>query len=129
MNVSEPHKELAVCNEKYVKACTELVMSHRNIDVIGNFEAFVSLEVLWLNENNIQDITGLDNCFRIKCLYLQNNRISTLQGSLRHFTFLRELRLFNNRLHDLHTTLRQLSKLLHLEDLGKEFFNCRDSTD
>ncbi|CAK4110159.1 unnamed protein product [Aphanomyces euteiches] len=117
MNVSEPHKELAVCNEKYVKACTELVMSHRNIDVIGNFEAFVSLEVLWLNENNIQDITGLDNCFRIKCLYLQNNRISTLQGSLRHFTFLRELRLFNNRLHDLHTTLRQLSKLLHLEDL------------
>ncbi|OQR90371.1 hypothetical protein ACHHYP_05584 [Achlya hypogyna] len=117
MRVSEPHKELAVCNEKYVKNCTELVMAHRGIDVLGNFEPFVSLEVLWVNDNNIEKLTGLDTCFRIKYLYAQNNRIATVEGSLLHFTFLRELRLFNNRLQDLHATLRTLSKLLHLHDL------------
>ncbi|KDO26500.1 hypothetical protein SPRG_07903, partial [Saprolegnia parasitica CBS 223.65] len=117
MRVSEPHKELAVANEKYVKNCTELVLAHREIDVLGNFEPFVSLEVLWINDNNIEKLTGLDTCFRIKYLFAQNNRISTVDGSLLHFTFLRELRLFNNRLQDLHATLRTLSKLLHLHDL------------
>ncbi|EQC26223.1 hypothetical protein SDRG_15959 [Saprolegnia diclina VS20] len=117
MRVSEPHKELAVSNEKYVKNCTELVLAHREIDVLGNFEPFVSLEVLWINDNYIEKLTGLDTCFRIKYLFAQNNRISTVDGSLLHFTFLRELRLFNNRLQDLHATLRTLSKLLHLHDL------------
>ncbi|ETV66643.1 hypothetical protein H257_16948 [Aphanomyces astaci] len=117
MRVSNPHGELAVCNEKYVKECTELVMSHRGIDVIGNFDAFVSVEVLWLNHNNIEKITGLDNCFRIKYLYLQHNHIRSLEGSLRHFTFLRELRLYHNNLHDLHSALKLLEKLVHLEDL------------
>ncbi|KAF0699438.1 Aste57867_9980 [Aphanomyces stellatus] len=118
MYVSEPHKELAVCNEKYVKDCTELVMSYRNIDVIGNFDAFVSLEVLWLNNNNIEILAGLDTCFRIKYLYVQNNHIASLQGSsLPHFSFLRELRLSNNNLQDLHATLRLLTKCVHLEDL------------
>ncbi|RQM26320.1 hypothetical protein B5M09_011917 [Aphanomyces astaci] len=101
----------------YVKECTELVMSHRGIDVIGNFDAFVSVEVLWLNHNNIEKITGLDNCFRIKYLYLQHNHIRSLEGSLRHFTFLRELRLYHNNLHDLHSALKLLEKLVHLEDL------------
>ncbi|OQS07146.1 hypothetical protein THRCLA_00834 [Thraustotheca clavata] len=117
MRVSEPHKELAVCNEKYVKNCTELVMAKRGIDVLDNFEAFVSLEVLWINDNNIEKLTGLDACFRIKSLYGQNNRITTVEGSLLNFTFLRELRLFNNRIQDLHATLRTLSKLHHLHDL------------
>ncbi|RHY03938.1 hypothetical protein DYB25_009129 [Aphanomyces astaci] len=101
----------------YVKECTELVMSHRGIDVIGNFDAFVSVEVLWLNHNNIEKIAGLDNCFRIKYLYLQHNHIRSLEGSLRHFTFLRELRLYHNNLHDLHSALKLLEKLVHLEDL------------
>ncbi|ETV90894.1 hypothetical protein H310_14386 [Aphanomyces invadans] len=117
MRVSKPHDELAVCNEKYVKDCTELVMSSRGIDVIGNFDAFVSLEVLWLNSNNIESITGLDSCVRIQYLYLQNNRISSLDGSLRHFSFLKELRLYNNMLQDLHTTLKLLEKFVHLDDL------------
>ncbi len=54
MRVSEPHKELAVYKEKYVKDCTELVMSNRGIDILGNFQPFVSLEVLWINGNNVR---------------------------------------------------------------------------
>ncbi|RHY27320.1 hypothetical protein DYB32_006863 [Aphanomyces invadans] len=58
----------------------------------------------------IESITGLDSCVRIQYLYLQNNRISSLDGSLRHFSFLKELRLYNNKLQDLHTTLKLLEK-------------------
>jgi hypothetical protein len=44
--------------------------------------------------------------------------LSTLDGSsLLHFTFLKELRLYDNKLKDLHGTLAILSKLHHLEDL------------
>lgn len=90
----------------------------------------------------IEALTGLDTCVRIKYLYAQNNRIrcvsrsccvralstvfshvcvvgcSTLVGSsLTRFTFLTELRLYDNKLKDLYGTLAVLSALHHLEDL------------
>ncbi|KAE8969429.1 hypothetical protein PR003_g27226 [Phytophthora rubi] len=66
----------------------------------------------------IQELDGLDGCVRIKQLYAQNNCIRSLEGSsLPHFKFLRELRLYDNKLKDLQGTLDVLSRLSHLRDL------------
>lgn len=83
---SNPLNELTVKNEKYVKNCTELYMAHCHISEIRNFERFVNLEVLWLNGNDISALEGLDQCFRIKELYLQDNGIRCVVRSLGHAT-------------------------------------------
>ena len=57
----------------------------------------MNLENLWVNDNKLSAITGLDANFRIKALYAQNNGICTLRGSLRRFTFLETLDLSNNQ--------------------------------
>ncbi|KAJ8578917.1 hypothetical protein ON010_g288 [Phytophthora cinnamomi] len=93
-------------------------MANKRIDKIANFDAFVNLEVLWINGNQVQELDGLDGCFRIKQLFAQNNCIRSLEGSsLPHFKFLRELRLYDNKLKDLQGTLDVLSRLSHLRDL------------
>ena len=56
---SNPRGELAVRNAKYVKNCTELYMADREIEIVANFDKFVNLEVLWLNNNHLQRIDGL----------------------------------------------------------------------
>ncbi|KAF1334409.1 Protein phosphatase 1, partial [Globisporangium splendens] len=130
MRLADPHGELPIKNFKYVKNCIEMYLFKRGIQKLAHFEPFVNLEVLWINENELEDLDGLSTCVRIKYTYAQNNRIrnppdsflvailSTLEGSsLLHFTFLKELRLYDNKLKDLHGTLAILSKLHHLEDL------------
>ncbi|KAG7389137.1 Leucine-rich repeat-containing protein 72 [Phytophthora pseudosyringae] len=118
LRLSDPHAELPIKNHKYVKNCTELYMTNKRIDKLANFDAFVNLEVLWINDNQIQQLDGLDECFRLKQLYAQNNCICSLGGSsLPHFQFLQELRLYDNKLKDLQGTLEVLRRLSHLRDL------------
>ena len=94
--VSDPSNELAVKNARAVKDTKELYMAHRSIDVIGGFEVFVNLEVLWLNHNKVSliispitsiqsyyimlsqltSIDSLDANIRIKSLYAFNNEIT-----------------------------------------------------
>ncbi|EEY61131.1 uncharacterized protein PITG_01378 [Phytophthora infestans T30-4] len=93
-------------------------MANKRIDKIANFDAFVNLEVLWINDNQIQELDGLDGCCRLKQLFAHSNCIRSLEGSsLPHFKFLLELRLYGNKLKDLRGTLRVLSRLSHLRDL------------
>lgn len=51
--LADPHAELPVKNFKYVTNCTELHLSKRGVERIANFESFVNLEVLWINENEV----------------------------------------------------------------------------
>mmetsp|Transcript_2261 Transcript_2261/g.7533 ORF Transcript_2261/g.7533 Transcript_2261/m.7533 type:complete len:568 (-) Transcript_2261:158-1861(-) len=115
--VSQPRKELAVDNAKYVKACTELHLANKGIEFLWGFERFVNLEVLWINDNKLTSIDALDNNFRIKKLYAHNNRIRTLRGSIEVFKFLEELVLSNNQLSDLTTTLETLSNFAYIKTL------------
>ncbi|EEY61227.1 uncharacterized protein PITG_01483 [Phytophthora infestans T30-4] len=73
--LSDPHAELPIKNHKYVKNCTELYMANKRIDKIANFDAFVNLDVLWINDNQIQEHDGLNGCFRLKQIYAHNNCI------------------------------------------------------
>lgn len=118
LRVSDPYAELPIKNHKYVKNCTELHMANKRIAKIANFDAFVNLEVLWINGNQLQVLDGLDGCFRLKQLYAQDNCICSLDRSaLPRLKFLQELRLYNNKLKDLRGTLKVLSRLFRLRDL------------
>ena len=117
--VSQPHRELVGGgrNQKYVRECQEMYLGRKCIKRIGNFEGFTNLEVLWLNDNELEEITGLDANFRIKELAVQNNRLLTLQGSLKQFKFLTLLDLENNNLRDLHEVLAHLEHFNFLKTL------------
>lgn len=51
--LTDPHAELPIKNYKYVKNCTELYLAQRGIQQIANFDGFVNLEVLWINNNEV----------------------------------------------------------------------------
>ncbi|CAG9462989.1 unnamed protein product [Pedinophyceae sp. YPF-701] len=117
---SEPMKELVQegRNFKYVKQCTALHLAHKGITDLVGFEPLCYLEELWLNNNRLIEITGLDENVRIKHLYAHENLISTLEGSLSRFKFLTSLDVSNNRLRDLDNVLAFLSRFQHLENLN-----------
>lgn len=54
--------------------CKEMYLGGQNIDRLTGFERFVALEILWLNDNELTAVTGLEENFRIKELYLHNNK-------------------------------------------------------
>lgn len=114
---SDPFSALAVKHGRAVQDCVELYLANRGITKIQGFERFVNIETLWLNGNRLTKVNNLDENFRLKRLYLHDNSIHTLKGSLEFFTFLDTLSLYNNQLHDLQSNLEVLSSLRHLEEL------------
>lgn len=47
--------------------------------IIENLEAYTGLKALWLENNCISEICGLDNQTELKCLYLHNNAIKKIE--------------------------------------------------
>ncbi|KAI9988053.1 hypothetical protein PInf_024313 [Phytophthora infestans] len=75
--ISETHAELPIKNHKYVKNSTDMYMVNKRIDKIANFDAFVNLEVLWINDN---PVCHLCSWFSIKILSLTTCQIQELDG-------------------------------------------------
>mmetsp|Transcript_12506 Transcript_12506/g.37583 ORF Transcript_12506/g.37583 Transcript_12506/m.37583 type:complete len:703 (-) Transcript_12506:1788-3896(-) len=118
---ADPMAELAVRTAKHVKNCKELYMSGRGITQLEGFEDFVTLEVLWINDNALRRLDGFDDNFRLKELYAHNNKIESLRGSsVLCATFLRMLTLQGNQIGDLHGTLKVLKQMRHLEELDMQ---------
>jgi len=115
---ANPAAELPINNMKYKTACTELHLADRGLDKIRGFEDFICLEVLWLNNNKITSLNHLDSNFRLKFLYMSNNKVFTLVGSsLRNLRNLEVLLLANNQLTDLSQQINELVKLPFLRQL------------
>ncbi|KPI88937.1 hypothetical protein ABL78_1982 [Leptomonas seymouri] len=78
------------------------------LESTADFAALTHVEELWLADNNIRVIEGLDNMTKLRRLFLQDNCITSLEGlpPLRH---LREMWLSGN----------QLQRLTHLTPLRK----------
>jgi hypothetical protein len=51
--VSDPWSVLPIKNAKCARSTTEVHLSDRHIEQLGNFESFPNLEVLWLNNNKV----------------------------------------------------------------------------
>jgi len=121
--ISDPWSVLPIKNAKCARGTSEVHLSDRNIEVLGNFQSFPNLEVLWLNNNKaistqLRRIDNLDLNFRIKHLFCENNRIHTLEGSLSHFKFLTTLLLGDNHLRNLDRLIEKLGKFTCLETLN-----------
>ncbi|KAL7849063.1 hypothetical protein SRHO_G00206860 [Serrasalmus rhombeus] len=94
-----PSKDLHVC---------ELYLAKRGLSAVPDLSRFSQLRYVWLNNNRIKDVHGhMLNCCLAE-LYLQNNEITSISGSLRHLTCLRVLLLHNNKLKDLEETVAEL---------------------
>ena len=84
----DPWSVLPIKTRKYAKECIEIVLSKRRITELINFDMFENLEALWLTDNRLTSIRGLDSNFRIKILCCANNHITTLEGSISKMKFL-----------------------------------------
>ena len=110
-------------HEGYRKNLTELFCGKAGVEKIDStaMARLPNLEVLWLNDNLLSKLQGLDYNFRLKHLYLHNNSITTLCNASCCITKLRHLetlQLQGNQLQDLKATLEVLSKLVNLRKLG-----------
>ena len=121
LDVPEPH-DARFC-EKLLRTAgvqvdtPEVLLSNQGLIENCSFERLKCLEALWLNGNKLTKIQGLDTNMQLKSLYLQDNRITTLKGSLQSLRHLEYLALQNNRLTDLEATLKLMQHLSRLEEL------------
>jgi len=115
--VGDAFEVIPIKNAKYAKNTIELHLADRNLQELSNFEKFMNLECLWLNNNKIEKLEGLEKNFRLRELYLHNNRIKTLQGSVSNLINLRVLTLYDNEIRDLDKNLDILEKFQQLTQL------------
>ncbi len=63
-------KRLNMNLNEYDDNITELDLFNRNLNIIPNLSRFKNLELLYLHDNNISDITSLQCLTKLKYLYL-----------------------------------------------------------
>lgn len=115
---SDPYGELPLRNDKHAALCAELYLAKRGITSLENFGAFVQLSTLWINDNKLQKLEGLNNNIRLRNLHAHGNRIRRLEGSsLKHFKFLQRLTLNNNMLESIDDVVKEIGQLRHLKHL------------
>ena len=82
----------------------------------GVFERFIDLKYLWLMRNNLAKLENLDENFRLHCLYLSKNRLTTfVDSSLAKLKNLEELHASDNQLTSLPKSIGKLTELTTLK--------------
>jgi len=111
----------------YQKDLYELHWGGKGLEKIDGdaLARFPNLHMLWLSDNKLSKVTGLEHNVRLKELYLHNNRITTICNAsccLPQLRQLQTLSLANNLLQNLAETLKVLSGhlafLAHLDLSG-----------
>ena len=92
----------------------EIWLNQNQIQKIEGLEGCVSLKRIFISDNKIERIEGLDGCEQLEVLWLNENSIDSLQG-LSKLTNLKQLHLARNRISRIGSHLSQLRKL---EDLN-----------
>lgn len=113
----DPYKCIPKRNRKYASECTEVHLANQGAERISEeFSHFTSLEVIWFNGNRLSRIENLENSFRIREVYIEDNRLVSLSG-LRAFKFLCVLHASGNQLRNLDKQLAVISKFAFLRKL------------
>lgn len=113
----DPYTCIVKKNRKYASECTEVHLANHGADSLSkNFDHFGNLEVVWLQGNQLSRVENLQGNFRIREIYLQNNRLVSLAG-LRTFKFLKVLLASGNQLRNLDKQLGLLSRFAFLQKL------------
>ena len=90
-----------------------LWLQNNQITEIKGLETLTNLEELWLHNNQISEIKGLETLTNLKELYLENNQISEIKG-LETLTNLKNLDLANNQISE----IKGLETLTNLKSLN-----------
>lgn len=115
---SDPYSCLPIANDKNAGNIDQIHLAGRGIQKLAKFDKFVSIDTLWLNNNKLDSLEGLESNFRLKSLYLHNNKIKRLtEACLSHCTFLNQLTLNNNLIDDLDNIIAELKGCHHLHSL------------
>ena len=114
---SDPYGELPERKDKYAAMCTDLHMGRKNITELVGFENFVSLHTLWLNNNHLRSLEGLECNIRILNLHCHGNKITHLAGTLKTLKFLVNLTLNENDLSDMEDVVNELRNLKNIQYL------------
>jgi len=113
----DPYQCIAKRNRKYASECTEVHLGNLGAEAFSeNFQHFGNLEVVWFNDNRLSRIENLDSNFRIREVFIQNNRLVSLAG-LHSFKFLKVLLASGNQLRNLEKQLALLSRFAFLKHL------------
>lgn len=115
--VLDPYQCIAKRNRKYASECSEVHLTDLGGEEMSEkFAHFQSLEVVWLSGNRLSRIEHLDSNFRIREIFIENNRLVSLSG-LRTFKFLQVLLASNNQLRNLEKQIVALSRFAFLKKL------------
>ena len=79
-------------------------------EIPKELEKLNQLKTLWLSDNQLTDVTGLEKLDQLKKLYLQNNQLTELPKGLEKLDQLTYLHLSDNQLADV-TGLEKLNQL------------------
>lgn len=67
--VGDPWTILPIKNKKNARECVEIHFSDRGLTDLTSFSDFPNLEVIWLNNNKLKNLDGIETNFRIKHVY------------------------------------------------------------
>lgn len=114
---SDPYAELPQKTEKYANMATELHMGRKGISELWGLESFTNLHTLWLNDNELNSLEGLDRNIRLLHLHCHGNNITSILETLQHLKFLTNLTLNENQLTDIEEVISELRHLKNVQVL------------
>ena len=115
----DPFDVIPIKNVKEAKNTLEICLSNREINKLIKFEFFVNLEIVWLNNNFLSDLDGLKENFRLKEIYLKNNKFEHLNPII--FKKLKNLVVLDfedNKLFEFEKNLKIFKGLKYLKNLN-----------
>ncbi|XP_074939061.1 leucine-rich repeat-containing protein 72 isoform X5 [Phalacrocorax aristotelis] len=111
-------KQLKICGFKRNVDVSVLYLAGQGLRSIPSLSRFHRLRCLWINNNKIQDLTFLIKNYCLTELYLNNNELTDVSGALKHLSTLQILLLHNNQLKNLGKTVKELKGMLSLQTLN-----------
>lgn len=113
----DPYTCIPKKNRKYASECTEVHLTNQNGEKLSeSFAHFNNLESVWLSDNRLARVENLEANFRIREVYIENNRLVSLAG-MRTFKFLRVLMASGNQLRNLEKQLAVIGRFAFLKKL------------
>ncbi|XP_069585401.1 leucine-rich repeat-containing protein 72 isoform X1 [Ranitomeya imitator] len=111
-------EQIHKCGYKTDRDVCELYLGRRGLQDVCDLSRFRLLKYLWLNHNKISKVNFLGSNFRLTELYLNSNELCDITGSLKHLSSLQTLMLHDNHLTDLKGTVKELRGMTDLRVLN-----------
>lgn len=100
------------------KTVLELYLTQLQLRAVPLLDAYRNLQVLRLNGNCLRSTSFLRSCQRLTELYLQDNQIYSIVGTMIHLTSLKVLSLQRNQITKLEQVVKEFSFMQCLERLN-----------